>query len=624
VSPVAGATRATACRARCAWAATGVLATFIITFFACVANSLWREGVPATTVGLTQDWIQAVKAGATPMRATDRGDEEATGFSTTPALTTRTLDAFELEAMGLGGGTGHHVRQSDIFPDSDVANGNLGWLRGTTTLTTLKATSTVMAATTVVGHGEPAAVSTKFTTITATSVATTTVAGPGGGRSSTTDATTTTTVATKLKATLMATTTATEAANATKLHYDCAVGFKRWEKNWLPPKRRWCCQHAGRGCELRETVIHSPPHNCSSGLSQEEESWTDSQRAFCCRTAGRGCHSTTAVLFHNCSSELSRSEKARCCQHNRTGCQTSTLTMTTHTTTTLTTSTTATFTSTTSTTIFLPYHCDANVDFEAWSLSKRGWCCEKRRLGCEASQPVLSTDTLGKAGTIGRSVPYYNCRAGLDRWELLWPAGKKRWCCSHKRQGCDPYDCGFGKQGAWRTAKRSFCCRTKHLGCSSPFSTVTLTTTTLYYDCDADVGRWRQAWSSLKQQYCCSHGGRGCRFSPYDCNAGISGWAYESWSAPKKEWCCSHGGLGCEPYDCTFQYGLWHPAKRRWCCSKKGLGCPPDFFTSTSSLPYDCSAGFHNHKIAWSVQKTAYCCTSHSSSVHSRIDCGKL
>merc|ERR1712187_27248 len=56
--------------------------------------------------------------------------------------------------------------------------------------------------------------------------------------------------------------------------------------------------------------------------------------------------------------------------------------------------------------------------------------------------------------------------------------------------------------------------------------------------------------------------------------------------------------------------------KKAFCCQTQGKGCPPTAPPTTpgptTSLPYDCNAGYHGcyHCLIkqWSVSKLAWCC----------------
>jgi len=50
------------------------------------------------------------------------------------------------------------------------------------------------------------------------------------------------------------------------LPFDCAAGLSNWKAGWSAPKKAWCCQHGGKGCEVvpvvqpSECLILGDPH----------------------------------------------------------------------------------------------------------------------------------------------------------------------------------------------------------------------------------------------------------------------------------------------------------------------------------------------------------------------------
>jgi len=84
------------------------------------------------------------------------------------------------------------------------------------------------------------------------------------------------------------------------------------------------------------------------------------------------------------------------------------------------------------------------------------------------------------------------------------------------------------------------------------------------------------------------------------------------WTVAKKLWCCKNEAKGCStttslPYDCNAGYSNWQAGwsvgKKHWCCAYVQKGC-----TTTTSLPYDCEAGFSNWQAGWSLAKQLWCC----------------
>lgn len=183
------------------------------------------------------------------------------------------------------------------------------------------------------------------------------------------------------------------------------------------------------------------------------------------------------------------------------------------------------------------------------------------------------------------------------------------------------------------------------------------------YDCDKDFATWPLSWTSDKQVFCCATENKGCPVTttpsttpqvitipptppptplptppptplptppttrpptpstsrgppgdPFNCAIDV----YEMWGASKKQWCCSvHHICGpvttSLPYDCAagfwnWQNG-WSVGKKQWCCQNQGKGCPaaPGGCVTTSA-PYDCDAGFWNWHNGWSVAKKQWCC----------------
>jgi hypothetical protein len=61
---------------------------------------------------------------------------------------------------------------------------------------------------------------------------------------------------------------------------------------------------------------------------------------------------------------------------------------------------------------------------------------------------------------------------------------------------------------------------------------------------------------------------------------------------------CNAGYHGC--YHCLIKQ--WSVSKLAWCCQHMGRGCP------TTPAHYDCQAGFNNWEAGWSAAKKTYCC----------------
>merc|ERR1719346_687888 len=115
------------------------------------------------------------------------------------------------------------------------------------------------------------------------------------------------------------------------------------------------------------------------------------------------------------------------------------------------------------------------------------------------------------------------------------------------------------------------------------------------------------AWLPAKREWCCHNRALGCMKTtttqPYDCNAGYANWE-AGWSTGKKSWCCEKFGKACDPYDCSYtNVDTWQPSKKAYCCPKTGKGCP-----TTTSVPYDCNAGYANWEAGWPTGKKSWCC----------------
>mmetsp|Transcript_49602 Transcript_49602/g.89124 ORF Transcript_49602/g.89124 Transcript_49602/m.89124 type:complete len:591 (-) Transcript_49602:145-1917(-) len=63
------------------------------------------------------------------------------------------------------------------------------------------------------------------------------------------------------------------------------------------------------------------------------------------------------------------------------------------------------------------------------------------------------------------------------------------------------------------------------------------------------------------------------------------------------------------PFDCKAGYWNWEKgwsgAKKQFCCDYEGRGCP----VLTTSLPFDCDAGYSNWQNGWSEAKKSWCCS---------------
>jgi hypothetical protein len=76
-----------------------------------------------------------------------------------------------------------------------------------------------------------------------------------------------------------------------------------------------------------------------------------------------------------------------------------------------------------------PFDCQAGLAnaHHGWSIAKKQWCCENRRIGCRGP------DT---PSYVGHPAIAPDCNAGLSNWERGWSYEKKRYCCKHHGKGC--------------------------------------------------------------------------------------------------------------------------------------------------------------------------------------------
>jgi len=314
-----------------------------------------------------------------------------------------------------------------------------------------------------------------------------------------------------------------------------------------------------------------------------------------------------------------------------------------------------------------PFDCDAGFNnWEmGWSLAKMQYCCEHEHRAC---LPTTSTST---------SPAPFDCAAGYDNWEKGWSLGKKAWCCKHQDRGCQtillPFNCssgpGDGKEN-WPWVRRKWCCDNDMGGCpdivtatsttSTRTTSTSTTSTSAKYDCNLNLEKWEEFWSSDQQAFCCEHTNKGCSVTTtttitsttsvtttititititstthldFDCMSGYvySNWQ-ERWSDQKKAWCCEHEKRGCNVtvttpkhhtqsagpvhYDCAADAAQWRRSwsagKRVWCCLMERKGCEKVIGDEGSAsapawVGFDCKSERSNWQMAWSVAKKSCC-----------------
>jgi len=326
----------------------------------------------------------------------------------------------------------------------------------------------------------------------------------------------------------------------------------------------------------------------------------------------------------------------------------------------------------------LPFDCNADYTScyhclqKHWSATKRAWCCAHGGRGCSTTAPPATTSLPYDC-----DADYISCYHCLEK---KWSVGKRAWCCAHGGRGCSttpppatpapttpattslPYDCNADYiscyhclEKKWSVGKRAWCCAHGGRGCSTtpppatPPPTTAPATTSLPYDCNADYISCyhclEKKWSVGKRAWCCAHGGRGCSTTPapttlppttslpYDCNADYISCYHcleKKWSVGKRAWCCAHGGRGCSttpapattslPFDCNAGFDNWEAGwsdpKKIWCCQHVSKGCtttpppppPPPPPTTSVCPPLDCNVGYNNWQAGWGEEKKTYCC----------------
>mmetsp|Transcript_109196 Transcript_109196/g.243664 ORF Transcript_109196/g.243664 Transcript_109196/m.243664 type:complete len:441 (+) Transcript_109196:49-1371(+) len=241
----------------------------------------------------------------------------------------------------------------------------------------------------------------------------------------------------------------------------------------------------------------------------------------------------------------------------------------------------------------------------------------------------------GSLTTSAATSEQFDCVEGYFTWKYSWSPPQKAWCCQNFQRGCpettgqDTYKCQAGNPSSWPLTQRQWCCKRFSIACSPSLPAATSD----LFDCQAGFSNWAAGWSMNKKAWCCEHHHRGCpTTSPrpvhrttgttttltehHDCAAGDP-WA-DNWSIDKKVWCCMSVKRGCptQPpsphstslsFDCEAGYVRWQTGwsarKKAWCCQHAGRAC------STSTYSFDCNAGLLRWRDGWSVAKQRWCCS---------------
>ncbi|CAJ1393522.1 unnamed protein product [Effrenium voratum] len=298
------------------------------------------------------------------------------------------------------------------------------------------------------------------------------------------------------------------------------------------------------------------------------------------------------------------------------------------------------------------YECEDGLSDwkDAWSHSKRLYCCWKTKVGCPHSHTVVHTKYIYHTKEVPRKVNlppkiiykevteeehhkevHLDCHSGYSNWYYGWSSFKKDWCCSHEQLGCPGTWKGFAHghaHGHWEAHGHIEAHGHGHVGIA----------TGRIYDCQAGFNNWLHGWSDSKKHWCCQKESKGC--VPYNsCDDDLG-----SWSSKKQEWCCGNFQKGC-PHTTLSPLGCDAPctlhgetsvckARIHWtannvfqthgnpcalayskvqvecdvcrACSIAAAGC--EVSGGAGSEPYDCNAALNNFFRAWSPEKKKWCC----------------
>jgi len=448
--------------------------------------------------------------------------------------------------------------------------------------------------------------------------------------------------------------------------YDCEAKGQDWETTWSFSQKAWCCKEKQLACP--SSLKRQAAFGCQAASAHERDSWSTEQQDWCCAHKRVGCPSPaeTTPMHFDCQKDEDKlwvawpmKKKVWCCINNHKGCPTQSPGAR-HTT---------------------QPRFDCNAGFSnwkiGWSAEKKAFCCSRSNRGCpsagESSPCDQDCSYNGKSGSCRQRILFVSslrfagqngaCDSARSAVISVCPGCE---ACSVNASGCmqpipegpsgpattaapQPFDClaGFASwEEAWTDEKKAWCCKHANRGCATDLHKSSSTSEP--YECLAGLANWEADWSPKKQKWCCEHRSRGCAPSTttapsvttttvrFDCLAGWAAWE-KLWDDDKKSWCCRHVHRGCaapsttsgpstssRPYDCSAglsRTSLWAEDKRRWCCEHEKKGCKDakdqeraaeqtTVQTTTSSTPehYDCSAGFATWHRGWSERKKAWCC----------------
>mmetsp|Transcript_85774 Transcript_85774/g.265540 ORF Transcript_85774/g.265540 Transcript_85774/m.265540 type:complete len:616 (-) Transcript_85774:143-1990(-) len=282
----------------------------------------------------------------------------------------------------------------------------------------------------------------------------------------------------------------------------------------------------------------------------------------------------------------------------------------------------------------------------SWSEAQRTRCCTRKGIGCRTDQEQAAHD----------------CRKDLDSFEEVWSKEKRQWCCSVKKAGCPrsdsaEYACDAGSPSTWTAEQQVWCCIHQSKGCPSGVGSSESSPTSSTCNAVCVVKTKPDATCRQRLKYAVTElfAGR-----PNACSLGHTAVARHCpvchACAPEERFCPKTSTVApltqsttpapkavvvkvstskpttTLPFDCIAGYAnweqLWSTEKKAWCCKHGGLklGCqgsptrlavrqpistsrqPTSPSATTFLLPYDCLAGLASWQRDWSHQKKQWCC----------------
>lgn len=257
-----------------------------------------------------------------------------------------------------------------------------------------------------------------------------------------------------------------------RVSYDCNAGLSNFHIGWSEPKKTWCCNNHGQGCEGPNPPAFAAGAGFRWKRVMQNGFWTWIRIVWHERTVVTTIFDCDAG-YANWEAGWSPAKKTWCCQHHKKGC------------------------------FHLPgrwFDCNAGLsNFHTWPQSQKTWCCSKQGKSCEGPNP-----------------PSFPAGAGF-MWKHVMENGFWTWSRVHIGgamngvqvvhsvhvygnggealvHGFPPGPAGAGYvwkwyNGAWHQQR---------FAGSMPF------------DCDAALNNFRAAWSEPKKKWCCMYEDKGC------------------------------------------------------------------------------------------------------------------